>query len=93
MSSDSTRNWSFYGFIGGQVNAVAHNIFLDGNTFRHSPHVTKYPVTLENEFGFGAQLHRWSYVWRFVTRSPEFKEKREFNSFASISITYSLPEN
>ena len=31
----------FYVFFGAQGRAVGHNIFLDGNTFRQSPHVNK----------------------------------------------------
>ena len=79
---------SIYGFLGLRGNAIARNIFLDGNTFRSGPHVKKYPFVTESEFGFGGSFHRWSVIWRFVTRSPEFEEKSRFNSFASITSTY-----
>ncbi len=84
------KKFSLYAFGGIRGNAVARNIFLDGNTFRDSHHVTKYPFVLETEFGVGTQIYRWGLVWRFVTRSPEFKEKEQVNSFASVSITYSF---
>jgi lipid A 3-O-deacylase len=81
---------SFYVFAGARGNWIARNIFLDGNSFRESPRVTKYPITFSTEFGMGAQFDRYSVVWRFVTKSPEFEEKRSFNSFASVSLVYFL---
>ncbi|MNK08128.1 hypothetical protein D3C87_260560 [compost metagenome] len=82
------QRWGGYGFAGVRGNAVAHNIFLDGNTFEPSPHVTKYPFNAETEFGVGVHYYGWSALWRFVTKSPEFEEKSKFNSFASITISY-----
>lgn len=79
---------SYYFFGGIRGNAVARNIFLDGNTFRPSHRVTKYPFTVETEFGFGVQFMPLSLVWRYVVRSPDFEENSGFNSFASIGITY-----
>jgi lipid A 3-O-deacylase len=77
-----------YAFAGARGNAIAHDIFLDGNTFRSNRTVSKIPFVLETELGFGTQLDRWILVWRFVTRTPEFEEKQKYNSFASINILY-----
>lgn len=88
-SADPTETWGTYGFAGARGNAIARNIFLDGNTFQGSPSVTRYPFTMETEFGIGAYYKSWSANWRFVTKSPEFEEKSRVNSFASVSITYS----
>lgn len=79
---------SYYVFYGIRGNAVARNIFLDGNTFQPSQRVTKYPFTAETEFGVGIQYMPVSVVWRFVVRSPDFEENSGFNSFASVSLTY-----
>ncbi|WP_413944740.1 lipid A deacylase LpxR family protein [Bdellovibrio sp. HCB-162] len=80
--------WRVYGFAGIRGNAIARNIFLDGNTFRDSHRVKKYPFTAETEVGYAVQISHWSYSWRFVTVSPEFEEKSEFSSYASISLSY-----
>jgi lipid A 3-O-deacylase len=85
---DKIQEISFYGFVGGRGEAVAHNIFLDGNTFTASHHVHKNPFVFETEFGFGAIWSHWGAVWQFVTRSPEFEETKAVNSFASISLSY-----
>lgn len=79
---------SVYLFASGQGIAIARNIFLDGNTFRESPHVTKYPFILETDFGVVGRYQQWSGSWRFVTRSPEFEQRSVINSFASISLGY-----
>ena len=78
---------SYYIFGGLRGNAIARNIFLDGNTFQPSHRVTKYPFTAESEFGVGFQFMPISLVWRFVVRSPDFEENSGFNSFASVGLT------
>jgi hypothetical protein len=85
--SDDPGN-SYYAFAGIRGNAIAKNIFLDGNTFRSSHHVKKYPFTFDTEFGFGLEVQPYGIVWRFVTRSPEFEQRSIFNSFASMNFTY-----
>lgn len=80
---------SYYLFAGLRGNAVARNIFLDGNTFQRSHRVTKYPFTFETEVGVATVIHPVSLVWRFVVRSPDFEENSGFNSFASLGISYS----
>ncbi len=81
---------SFYIFISGRGIGVARNIFLDGNTFKSSHRVKKYPFILETEMGFAAVYQRVSLVWRYVTRSPEFEQRSTVNSFASVSIGYTF---
>ncbi|MNK08129.1 hypothetical protein D3C87_260570 [compost metagenome] len=85
----SLEQWGAYGFAGIRGNAIVHNIFLDGSIFQPSHSVTKYPFNGETEFGVGVHYEGWSGVWRYVTKSPEFEERSKFNSFASISISYS----
>ncbi|HRO68012.1 MAG TPA: DUF2219 family protein, partial [Pseudobdellovibrionaceae bacterium] len=83
-------DWSFYGFAGARGHAIAHSIFLDGNTFRESHSVKKYPFVGETEFGAAGELGNWSLIWRFVTKTPEFEEKSRFNSFGSLTLSYTV---
>lgn len=80
---------SFYVFAAAQGYGIGRNIFLDGNTFRHSHRVKKYPFVLETEFGVVGHYKSWNASWRFVSRSPEFEQRSVVNSFASVSIGYS----
>ena len=81
---------SFYVFASGRGIGVARNIFLDGNTFKSSHRVKKYPFILETEIGFAAVYQHFSLVWRYVTRSPEFEQRSTVNSFASVSMGYTF---
>lgn len=84
-SVGTPERWSLYAFAGARGVATARNLFLDGNSFTESHRVHKYPLTAETEFGLGLQRQPLSLIWRFVTRSPEFKERGRFNSFGSVS--------
>ncbi|CAN5716648.1 lipid A deacylase LpxR family protein [soil metagenome] len=79
---------SYFLFAGLRGNAVARNIFLDGNTFEPSHSSTKYPVNFETEVGVGIQFMPVSIIWRYVVRSPDFEENSGFNSFASLGLSY-----
>ena len=76
----------FYGFASARLNLVFRNIFLDGNTFTPSTHVKKDPITYETEFGYGVSFSHYDFLWRFVTKSPEFEQQSKMSSFASISF-------
>lgn len=86
-SNDSLKYYVFTSARGSYIN---RNIFLDGNTFQRSHHIEKKPFIYESEFGFALYSEISSFVWRFVTKSPEFYERKELTSFASISFVYSL---
>ncbi len=88
VSQNFSRPWSLYAFAGGRATGVLRNIFLDGNTFQASHRVTRRAIVLETEFGAGALWKQFGVTWRFVTRSPEFQERDEVASFASLSLTY-----
>ena len=88
ISKDNLSS-NFYLFAAGQAILVGRNIFLDGNTFSKSQYVTKIPLVIETELGAAANIKNWNLSWRFVTRGPEFKERSNVNSFASISVGYS----
>lgn len=86
--SQSDHQLGYYIFGSVRGNAIARNMFLDGNTFQSSHHVTKYPFNFDTEFGLGMQLFPVAVVWRYVVRSPEFKERSIFNGFGCLNITY-----
>jgi lipid A 3-O-deacylase len=64
---------SFALFGRANVRAVAHNIFLDGNTFRDGPNIEKNSAFYEFAWGVDAMLtRRLGISWQFVHRGPEF---------------------
>ena len=80
----------FYVFFGAQGRAVGHNIFLDGNTFRQSPHVNK--KILVADLQAGASLF-WSSAMRVdvtvVQRTPEFVGQHSPDKTASFALAFS----
>lgn len=75
-------------FVSARVTGIARNIFLDGNTFNASHHVTKIPIVATSEVGLTKQWPMWSLTWRYVTNTPDFAEKPELNSFAALSLAH-----
>lgn len=86
--SKSDLPWRAYLFGAARGNLIGHNIFIDGSIFHYSPHVTRKPFVAETEFGYGVQYMNFSFIWRFVTVSPEFEERENFHSFASLTLSY-----
>lgn len=79
----------WYIFAGTQGRAVARNIFLDGNTFTDSPHVSKKPFVAD--FTVGASLF-WTDAARldlaFIQRTKEFKgQQGHLDRFGGINLT------
>ncbi len=73
-SSQFQGNWGYYFFAGAQGRAVAQDIFLDGNTFRQSPHVDKKPLVADLQAGFSV-IWPYNYVrtdFSVVRRTEEF---------------------
>lgn len=85
----STSNFSFYLFAGVKGLSIAHNIFLDGNTFYKSHRVDRIPFVGETEFGLVTRIRRIAIEWRRVWRGPEFKERKKGHSFGTLTLTFS----
>lgn len=77
----------FYFYVGAQGRAVAHNIFLDGNTFRDSRDVDKEVLVGDLTGGFALF---WSNAVRldagFTYRTQEFEGQDEDAKFAGVSL-------
>lgn len=81
----------FYFYAGAQGRAVAHDIFLDGNNFRQSPHVEHKTLVGDLQAGFSVF---WSDRVRLdvsaVRRSIDFVGQRapDVNGTAAISFSW-----
>jgi hypothetical protein len=81
--------FGFYVFVGVEGRAVAHNIFLDGDTFGTSPHVRKKNFVAD--FTAGVSVF-WSDVARLdiglLTRTKEFYGQEGQDSYAGINVSF-----
>jgi len=90
-TSRMTGNWGLYGFIGTEARAVAHNIFLDGNDFKSSPSVEKYPAVGDLEAGLAVFYEHFRLAYSYILRSPEFVHQTGADHYGSLDLTVNLP--
>ncbi len=77
-------------FLAVDGNAVARNIFLDGNTFRESHSVDKKPFVAQCTGGIGVILHRFKITYSYVYRTKEFETQKEGQQFGAITVSYTF---
>jgi len=77
-------------FFAVDGNAVARNIFLDGNTFRDSHSVDKKPFVVDLIGGIGMIIHRFKITYSYVYRTKEFETQKEEQQFGAISISFTF---
>ncbi len=82
------RRWGGYLLVGVQGREVAHNIFLDGNTWENSPSVERYPWVHDEYLGFS--VYGWDRVradFIYVRRSLEFTGQTNDDRYGSATVT------
>jgi hypothetical protein len=81
---------AWYVFAGSEVRLVAHNIFLDGNTFTDSPSVDRKPVVADLTAG-AAFLMGWARLGASYTyRTEEFDGQKGNDNFVSFDLSISF---
>lgn len=83
-----TRPFAWYVFVGGDGQIVAHDIFLDGGTFRSGPSVNKRILVGELQAGAAVMFGGVRITYTQVSQTPEFSRQRGglFN-FGSLSAS------
>jgi hypothetical protein len=88
-------NLEIYGFVGGDVRAVAYNYLLEGSLFSSEP-VTVHPRRYVRDLVFGvtARFRRYNLSYAIVRRSDEFDRmvgnRSGVHEFGSLSFTVGL---
>jgi lipid A 3-O-deacylase len=83
------ESWAWYFFAGLNGEAVARNIFLDGNTDGNSlVHVTHRPFVGEASAGLTLQLRGARISFTQILRTPEFFERDRFDFFGSVNVSF-----
>ncbi|MAT50753.1 MAG: hypothetical protein CMK32_06165 [Porticoccaceae bacterium] len=78
---------SWYLFAGAELRLMAHNIFLDGNTFRDSRSVAKRYLVADVQIGAVATWNRWRVSYTHVLRGKEFDTQGDADNFGSLSVS------
>ncbi len=86
-----TSRWhrfSISAFLSIEGRVVAHNIFLDGNTFTDSHSVDKKPFVGDFSAGLSVNYKTFKLTYAHVYRSPEFEEQDKGHVFGSLTLSY-----
>jgi len=78
--------WYLFAGLNGQ--AVARNMFLDGNLDGNSMHVTHRPLVGEGTLGLALLFNGVRVSFTQVLRTPEFFERDRFDQYASINVSF-----
>ena len=83
---DGSFGW--YLVAGLDAQAVARNIFLDGNTDGQSLSVGHRPFVGEAQVGFAILYGGVRFTYTQVVRTPEFYQQDRFTQFGSVNVTF-----
>lgn len=80
--------WGWYLFAGTEGRAIARNMFLDGNTWRSSHHVTKNNFVADFNVGLAFIVNGMRIAYNHVYVTEEFeKQKGGGQNYGSITMT------
>lgn len=83
-------NISVYGFVGCEGRAVVYNSFLDGNLWKDSPSVDKFPFVADLSAGVALNVYNARFTYTYVHRTNEFHGQSSGQDFGSITVGYSF---
>lgn len=83
---DGSFGWYLFAGFDGQ--AVARNIFLDGNTDGFSQRVSRRPFVGEVQAGLAVLWGGVRISYTQILRTPEFFERDRITQFGSINLTF-----
>lgn len=78
---------AWYLFAGAEARAVAHDIFLDGNTFDSKQSIGRRPFVADVQAGLAIVFRQTRISYTQVWRTKEFDGQKSGDYFGSISIS------
>ncbi|WP_240754795.1 lipid A deacylase LpxR family protein [Parasulfuritortus cantonensis] len=82
--------FSWYLFAGLEGRAVARNIFLDGNSFRHSRRVDRKTLVGDLQYGIVLDWDAVRLTYTHVHRTREFRSQDGHDQFGAFSLSVKL---
>lgn len=89
-TQEGKKSFGCHLFAGSQVEAVGHDIFLDGNTFRTSPSVKKENIIADLSAGLALNFDRYKFTYRHVYRTKQFTNQKQDQIIGSLTFTLSF---
>jgi len=85
---ETEGGFGWYLFAGFQSRLVAHNVFLDGNTFADSPSVDRRPLVADAQFGLVLTFPRYRVHFTQVFRTKEFHGQDEPTTYGAVGLSF-----
>ena len=82
------RDFGWYLFAGLEGQAVARNIFLDGNTWKDSPSVDKEPFVGGVQGGIAFTFGETRLAYTHVLRTQQFEGQKENEQYGSLNLSW-----
>lgn len=82
------RQWSFTFNLSASLKAVAHDIFLDGNTFKKSHSVEKENFIMYNSLGFSARYEHYAFDYIVTVSTQHFSARNSDYKFGTLLFSY-----
>jgi len=82
-----TGGLDWYLFAGGELRAVARDIFLDGNSWKDSHSVDKEPLVVDLQTGFALLFNRFRLTYTHVFVSPEFRQQSQWDQYGALTLS------
>lgn len=79
-----------YVFARADGRVVAHNIFLDGNTFGDSPSVARRWLVADLSVGAAVNYGNTKFAYAFVYRTEEFVGQKQGQIFGTVSVNFTF---
>jgi hypothetical protein len=80
--------FGWYVWLGGDVRAVARNVFIDGSTFRDSPSVDRKPFQYDIQLGVVVAWPKARVGLTVLQRSREFASQVGVDRFGQLSVSF-----
>ena len=79
-----------YLFARADGRAVAHNVFIDGNTFGDSASASRTPLVADLSVGASMNYHNTKVTYAVIYRTKEFEAQKAAQLFGSISLNFAF---
>jgi hypothetical protein len=84
------QRWAWHAFLSVDARAVAHNITLDGNTWKDSHGVAKRRWVADFGYGVAVVHGSWKFVVSQYLRTREFEGQQHRSVFGSLTLVRQL---
>ena len=88
--AEKNRTLSIAAFVGGHVEAVARDLFLNGNTFKESVRVDGKPIRTETNAGAAVTIGRLGLEYEVVRQGREYRHGPSSHAYGSMTFRWRL---